>query len=304
MENLSMTRKSDKRNLLIIIIAILVAGLALMAWLLLSTRSKLSNMLEEKETERVELQYELDSLLSVHNEMKEEYGTFADSLAAQDSIIQANAQEIRKLLDTQYEFFKVVRKLDRLRSISQGYLRQMDSLYNVNRELKAENEQIRSSFRQEQEKSSTLLRDKEALTEKVTEAAVLRAYAITAVPVRGSGDREKVTDKGRRAEKIKVCYTLGENNLLSAGTRDIYIRIAGPNKMILTRGIGDEYSFQYNGEVLQYSIKQTVNYQNKTVNLCDYWINRSSKEDLESGTYVVSIYADNREIGQTSFVLK
>jgi hypothetical protein len=304
MENLSMTRKSDKRNLLIIIIAILVAGLALMAWLLLSTRSKLSNMLEEKETERVELQYELDSLLSVHNEMKEEYGTFADSLAAQDSIIQANAQEIRKLLDTQYEFYKVVRKLDRLRAISQGYLRQMDSLYNVNRELKAENEQIRSSFRQEQEKSSTLLRDKEALTEKVTEAAVLRAYAITAVPVRGSGDREKVTDKGRRVEKIKVCYTLGENNLLSAGTRDIYIRIAGPNKMIMTRGIGDEYSFQYNGEILQYSIKQTVNYQNKTMNLCEYWINRSSKEDLESGTYVVSIYADNREIGQTSFVLK
>ncbi len=304
MDSLSETRNTKRRNPLIVVIALLVAGLALMTWLLLSTRSKLTGLLEEKENQRTELQYELDSLLTVHNEMKEEYGTFADSLADQDSIIQANAQEIRKLLDTQYEYYKVVRKLDRLRSISQGYLRQMDSLYNVNRELKAENEQIRSSFRQEQERSTTLLRDKEVLTEKVSGEAVLRAYAITAVPVRGSGDREKVTDKGRRAEKIKVCYTLGENTLLSAGMRDIYIRIAGPDKMILTRGVGDEYSFQYNGEILQYSIKQTVNYQNTALNLCDYWINRSSKDDLESGTYVVSIYADNKEIGQTSFVLR
>jgi hypothetical protein len=245
METLSENRKTNKRNPLIIVIVVLIAGLALLAWLFLSTRTKLSNLLQEKETQRMELQYELDSLITVHNEMKEEYGTLSDSLTSQDSVIQANAQEIRKLLDTQYEFFKVKKKLDRLRVISQGYLRQMDSLYNVNRELRAENEQIRSSFRQEQEKSSTLLRDKEALTERVNQAAYLKAYKIIATPMKGSGDRERQVDKSRRVEKIKVCYTLGENPLLTAGRKDIYIRISGPDKQILTRGVGDEYSFSY-----------------------------------------------------------
>lgn len=261
-------------------------------------------MIKEKENQRVELQYELDSLITAHNEMKEEYGALSDSLAGQDSIIQANAVEIRKLLDTQYELYKVKKKLDRLRVISQGYLRQMDSLYNINRELRAENEQIRSSFRQEQAKSSTLMKDKEALTERVNQAAVLKAYKITAVAVRGSGDRERAVEKSRKVEKIKICFTLSENPLLSAGQKDVYIRIAGPDKAILTRGIGDEYSFMYHGEVLQYTAKHSVNYQNKAIDICEYWVNRSSKDDMKPGVYVVSVYAENSEIGQTTFELR
>jgi hypothetical protein len=261
-------------------------------------------MIEEKENQRVELQYELDSLITVHNEMKEEYGALSDSLFSQDSIIQANALEIRKLLDTQYEFYKVKKKLDRLRTISQGYLRQMDSLYNLNKELRAENEQIRSSYRQEQQKSTTLQRDKEALTERVNQAAYLKAYKIVATPVRGTGDREKTIEKARRVEKIKVCFTLGENKLLTTGQKDIFVRIAAPDKNILSRGVGDEYSFMFNGELLQYSIKQTVNYQSEAIDLCEYWINRSSKDELMPGTYVVSVFAEDKEIGQSTFTLK
>ncbi len=304
METVSDNRSSGKRNPLLIVVVVLIALLALLAWLFLSTRSKLSNLIEEKENQRVELQYELDSLITVHNEMKEEYGALSDSLYSQDSIIQANALEIRKLLDTQYEFYKVKKKLDRLRTISQGYLRQMDSLYNLNRELRAENEQIRSSYRQEQQKSTTLQRDKEALTERVNQAAYLKAYKIIASPVRGSGDKEKTIEKARRVEKIKVCFTLGENRLLSAGQKDIYIRIAAPDKKILSRGVGDDYSFSYQGEILQYSIKHSVNYQNEAMDICEYWVNRSSKDELQPGTYIVSVFAEDSEIGQSTFVLK
>ncbi|MEA5108980.1 MAG: hypothetical protein VB072_01045 [Lentimicrobium sp.] len=302
MNDINVGNKS--RNKSLIIIVILLAAMALLTWLYLSTRSRLGSLLEEKEKQRVELQHELDSLITEHNNIKLEYGSFSDSLAAKDSIIQANAIEIRKLLDTQYEFYKVKKKLDRLRSISQGYLKQIDSLYTVNQELKAENEQIRSSYQMEQQKSSSLLKDKEALTEKVTMAAVLKAYKITASGVRGSGDKERITDKAKRVEKVKVCFTLGENPLLSAGAKDIYIRIARPDKIILARGRGDDYSFSYKGEILQYTMRETVNYQNQAMDICTYWINRSAKENLPEGVYVVSVYTGDFEIGQTSFELK
>ncbi len=308
MENLSSYpgngENKRRNNTLIIVVVVLIAALALLAWLYLSTRSRLGNMLEEKELQRVELQHELDSLITEHNSIKLEYGSLSDSLAGKDSIIQADAVEIRKLLDTQYEFYKVKKKLDKLRSISQGYLKQMDSLYTVNRELKEENEQIRSSYQKEQQKSTSLQKDKEALTEKVSSAAVLKAYKITGLGVRGSGDKERATDKAKRVEKIKVCFTLSENSLLSAGRKDVYVRIARPDKTILARGKGDEYSFSYKGEILQYSIKETVNYQNQSIDLCLYWINRSTKEDLPPGVYVVSVYSDDYEIGQSSFEMK
>lgn len=287
-----------------ILIIVLLAALALLAWLYLSTRSRLGGMLEEKEMQRVEQQAELDSLIMEHNNIKVEYAAFSDSLLAKDSIIQANALEIRKLLDTQYEFYKVKKKLDKLRSISQGYLKQIDSLYTVNHELREENQEIRSSYQKEQQKTSTLQKDKEALTEKVTSAAVLKAYKITASGVRGNGDKEKNMDKARRVEKIKVCYTLGENPLLSAGAKKIYIRISRPDKMILSQGLGDDYSFSYKGEILQYTMRSTVNYQNKAMDVCEYWINRSTKENLPEGVYIVTVYADDFEIGQTSFELR
>ena len=293
-----------KNNTLIVLIVVLLAALALLAWLYLSTRARLGNLVEEKEGQRIELQHELDSLISEHNNIKLEYGSLSDSLSSKDSIIQANAIEIRKLLDTQYEFYKVKKKLDKLRTISQGYLKQMDSLYTVNRELKQENEQIRSSYQKEQQKSSSLLKDKEALTEKVSNVAVIKAYKITGVAVRGDGDKERETDKAKRAEKVKVCFTLSENPLLSAGRKDVYVRIARPDKTILARGKGDEYSFSYKGEILQYSAKETVNYQNKAIDLCLYWINRSQKDNLPSGVYVVTVYADDFEIGQTTFELR
>lgn len=293
-----------RNNTLIIVVVVLIAALALLAWLYLSTRSRLGNMLEEKELQRTELQHELDSLILDHNNIKMEYGSLSDSLAGKDSIIQANAMEIRKLLDTQYEFYKVKKKLDKLRSISQGYLKQMDSLYTVNRELREENEQIRSSYQKEQQRSTSLQKDKEALTEKVSSAAFLKAYKITGQGVRGSGEKERAADKAKRVEKIKVCFTLSENPLLSAGSRDVYVRIARPDKTVLARGKGDEYSFSYKGEILQYSVKETVNYQNQSIDLCLYWINRSTKEDLPSGVYVVSVYSDDYEIGQSTFSLK
>lgn len=308
MENISSYPSNGEKNKRngpwIIIVVVLFAALALLAWLYLSTRSRLGNMLEEKETQRTELQHELDSLITEHNSIKLTYGSLSDSLAGKDSLIQANAVEIRKLLDTQYEFFKVKKKLDRLRVISQGYLKQMDSLYTVNQVLREENEQIRSSYQKEQQKSNSLLKDKEALTEKVSSAAILKAYKITGAGVRGNGDKERATDKAKRVEKVKVCFTLSENSLLSAGRKDIYVRIARPDKTILARGKGDEYSFTYKGEILQYSIKETVNYQNQSIDLCLYWINRSLKESLPAGSYVVSVYTDDFEIGQSVFELK
>jgi sensor domain CHASE-containing protein len=89
MNDINVGNKS--RNKSLIIIVILLAAMALLTWLYLSTRSRLGSLLEEKEKQRVELQHELVSLITEHNNIKREYGCFSDSLAAKDSIIQANA---------------------------------------------------------------------------------------------------------------------------------------------------------------------------------------------------------------------
>lgn len=287
-------------------IALLVLLVILLSVFLIMNTGKLRTLEAEKESQRQVFQYELDSLLIEHENVKLEYGSLANTLNEKDSIIRANAQEIKRLLDTQWEYVKVQRKLKQLRKISQGYLRQMDSLYTVNRELKAENIQIRANYERVRLLTRELQEDKETLTEKVEEAAVLRAHNISATPinVRGLTGRESETNRARRVNRIRICYTLAENPIAPSGRRKVFVRIARPDNLILIAGLGDGFSFIYKGNVMQYSLMREVDYQNKNLQICGDWINRNTEEAMMTGDYVVSIFSDDHEIGQTTFTLR
>lgn len=290
-----------KYRLIIGVLAVLL--LVILVWLVLQ-RSQLTKLVKEKEAEKTELQKELDSLITEHNNTKASYGQLADSLKVKDSLIQANAVEIRKLLDSQWEYNRIRKKLARLQIVAQGYVHQMDSLYTVNRELQAENEKIRQDFRNEQSRSQGLVKDKEALTEKVNQAAILRAYGIMVTPlkVKGGGSKEQPTDKASRTDRLKICFTIGENSLVKPGERTVYIRITRPDNVVVLKSKYDTFTF--NGQTVPYSLRQTISYEGKAMNLCVNWTKRSEDQPAMKGKYTISIYAEDKEIGTGTFELK
>lgn len=294
------TNYSRKLKMWISVFAIII--LALLFWLFIQ-RSQLMKLVKEKEVEKTELQKELDSLMTEHNNIKTAYGSLSDSLASKDSLIQANAIEIRKLLDTQYEYNKVRKRIALLQKIAQGYVHQMDSLYTVNRELKEENERIRQEVRSEQSKNLTLVKDKEELTQKMNEAAVLRAYNVnvTAFKVR-PGEKETLTDKAARTDRLKICFTLGENSLIPVGKRSVYIRITRPDNVVVIKSKYDTFTF--NGQTLPFSLREDVSYQGKAMNVCVSWTKKDSDQPAMKGKYTVTVFTDEAEIGQGTFELK
>lgn len=288
-----------------------IAGIVLLVLALffgvmwISTRSELRSYTRQAEQEKAQLRQELDSLMAEHEKIKAEYGDLADSLRVKDSIIQANALEIKKLLDTKWEYVKVVKKLDRLRGIAQSYLRQMDSLYTLNRQLQAENQQMREEIAQEQRRAQQLVKEKEQLATKIEEGASLSIYSLTAETLRErSGGREEATDKGKRIEKIRVCFIVAENKLAKPGTRTFYVRIADPNGNVLIKGRGDEYSFMFKGEQLQYSATAVLEYQNKATKMCIDYNKLPLQEKFIAGTYQVAVYLDNAIVGETTFTVR
>ena len=284
------------------ILAVIIIGLS--CWLI-SLKGDLNSLENEKEQQRADFQAEVDSLLRVHNELKANYGELSAQRAEKDSIIQADAEEIKKLLDSQWDYNRIKRKVTELQAISQNYIHQLDSLYVVNQELVAENERIREEVQEERKQNRNLQRQTEELTNKVNLATVLRIYNLTADAVRfKGGSHETETDKAGRAERVRVMFTIGQNDLVDPGTKVFYLRIADPNKQIITKGMGDEYAFTYHGELLQYTEKITVNYENKEKDVRAYYIKPSGK-DMLPGFYFVDIYDNNDNlIGQTSFSLR
>ena len=278
--------------------------IGLSCWLI-SLKGDLNTLENEKEQQRADFQAEVDSLVRVHNELKANYGELSSQLAEKDSIILADAQEIKRLLDQQWDYNRIKKKVADLQAISQGYIRQLDSLYVVNEQLVAENERIREEVQEERKQNRALQRQTEELTSKVNLAAVLRIYNLTADAVRfKGGSQETETDKAGRTERIRVKFTIGQNDLVEAGTKTFYMRIADPSKNIICKGMGDEYAFMYQGEMMQYTEKIQVNYDNREKEVRAYYIKPSGKEMLP-GYYFVDIYDNNDNlVGQTTFNLR
>jgi regulator of replication initiation timing len=295
-------QKTNSRTYKIITGILILALLIVVIWTF-RQRTQLTLLIQEKELEKTDLQKELDSIIIEHNKTKQAYGALSDSLKAKDSVIQANAVEIRNLLGTKWEYQKVSKKLARLQTIAQGYVRQMDSLYTVNQELHAENDKIRQDFRNEQTKSQSLVKDKEELTARVNQAAILKAYDVTAsaLKLRG-GNKETPTDKASRTDRVNVCFTIGENPLVKPGRKNIYVCICRPDKIVVTKTKYDTFTF--NGQILPYSIREDISYEGKSMNLCVKWIKRDNDKPAMKGTYTVTVYAEDKEIGSGTFQLK
>ncbi len=297
---------TKKLRTIIIIEAIVIIILAL---LLITQTSRVNTIIvQQQETSSLNtgLKTELDSLMKEHTKIKEEYGSLSNKLTSKDSLIQADAMEIEKLISTQADYNKIKKKLSLLRNMTQGYISQIDSLYRVNKQLNEENTFIKGEFSKEKDKTQLLVKDKDELTEKVNMAAVLKAYNVTAQPIRmkSSGKKEEAVDKARRVEKIKICFTLAENPVAKPGNRSVFIRIARPDNKIVTLGSDEVYSFMYKGQRLQYSIKKEVDYQNAAVNVCMYWEKQNPKDEAMKGVYKVNVFLEDNEIGQGQFELK
>ena len=287
------------------LLGVLAIALVVVSVMWIKGNGKLKDLEAEKEMQRLDFQAEVDSLLKVHNELKDSYGELSLELAEKDSIIQADAVEIKRLLDSQWDYNRVKKKVTQLQEISQRYVRQMDSLYTVNRELVAENERIREEYQAERRQNTNLTRQKEELANKVNQASILKIsnYSAQAVRFKGSG-KESDTDRASRAERIRIDFTVAANELVQPGTKMFYVRIADPTKAIICKGAGDEYSFKANGETLQFTEKVRVNYDGTETAVRAYY-SKPADVEMRPGTYFIDVYEEGGKlVGQTSVVLK
>lgn len=289
-----------------LIIVVMAAIIAILLWLLFTSKQLVTEANDQKEEIRLVLTGELDSLLVEHHEVQTEYGELTDQMSVKDSIINANALEIKKLISKNADYNRIKKKLAYLRSITQSYVDQIDSLFTVNASLKEEVTTYKTNYTSEKAKSTTLAEEKEHLTEIInTAASVIQAYNVQGLTyhLKGKNMKEVETVKARRVDRVKICFSLGANLVAKPGPKTIYVRISRPDKLIIAKGRGDEYSFEANGAKLQYSLKKEIDYQNKTMDVCTQWDKRT-KSAAMTGTYEITVWLDGVQIGASSFTLE
>lgn len=176
-------------------------------------------------------------------------------------------------------------------------IRKNDSLMRVNSVIKKDLDSMSLKLDLASAKVDSLSRQTNQLKKVVETGAALQISKLIAEAVKGS--KNKPTDRGRAADKLKICFTVGANKIAKSGSRYFYIQVTSPSGTIL----GRNENFSAGKESLNYSTASHFIYDNKSVDICDF-IAKVGKE-FEKGSYKITIYDDKLNlVGNTDLLLK
>ncbi len=292
-------KKYKTLSIIFIIIALILLGITIYYV------TKSNDQVTVVEEQNTSLQNELDSILLEYEAIKNEYGELNSQLSEKDSAILAQASEIRELIASQADYRRIKKKLELLQDQGKQYVHLLDSLYVVNQKLTEENVEIKQTVTRLSKEKEDLSQEKVTLEEKVTTAAKLKAYNVSlkGMVLKSGGKKEEETDKARRVKKLKVTFTLSENELFPAGEMTLYCRISLPDGRVLALGKGEAYSFINDGKQLQYTIKTSVNYDNKAKQVTMEWDLRS-EDHAVAGEYTAQLFTEADFLGQAKMILE
>lgn len=289
---------AKKNPILIIAGSLLVLLLIGVTVLLISEKKTNSELLQEFELEKEDLENQYTDFAKQYDELKLTVSN--DSLSVLLEQEQLKTQRLLEELRTvksnnATEIRRLKKELATLRKVMIGYINQIDSLSKLNARQKEVIADVTRKYNDASRQISSLSEEKNTLNKKVTLAAQLDATNIHIQPVNKRG---KTAKKVKDVVKFKINFTIVKNITAETGERTLYIRITKPDNDVLTKNASN--TFPYENRNLAYSIKKYIEYNGEEQNVTVYW---DVEEYLYAGAYRVDIFAEGTLIGSQSFQL-
>ncbi|MBQ7221894.1 MAG: hypothetical protein IJS02_00305 [Bacteroidales bacterium] len=292
MEEVQRQEKSLKSVVIVLAIlaALLLAGLAYI-WI---TKS---NLVKELNIEKEDITAQMIELQKDYADLKTSNDTLNANLAIEREKVDQLIERFQKTEATnraqirQYE-----QELGTLRSIMKHYIVQIDSLNSLNIALREEASLARQEAAASQRQYEDLRSTTDAYAAQVEKGSVIKARAITLNAINASN---KITDRSSRVEKLRTDFTLIENSIAKTGWKTIYIRVKGPDGILMTSD--EQKLFSCNGEEMMSSASREVDYQGAEVEMSIYFSNGTP---FVKGVYTVDVYSNEALLGSADLILR
>lgn len=290
--------KSDNGNkglkvtvIVLAVVAVVLAAVFAYVWIdrqkmindLTVDKQNLTNELIELQGEYAQLSSNNDSLNVQLDREREKVSQLLDRIKKTDA---ANRSKIR-----QYE-----KELGTLRSIMKHYIFQIDSLNTLNIALRKDAELARAEAAKSAERYQELSKTTDEYARLVEQGSEIKGRGINIVGINASN---KETDRSSRIKKLRTCLSLIENSIAPKGPMRVYIRVKGPDGILMTSD--QQRIFEMNGEQLVYSESREVDYQGAEVEVCIYF---ASEQGFTKGVYTVEAYASSGLLGTGDILLR
>ncbi len=286
----------NKSLIIIVILAILVAGVSFFAIHQMQQNKEMSELFA---IEKMEMENEYSTFATQYDELQIQINndSLREKLESEKLKTQRLLEELRQVKTSNAaEIMRLKKELKTVRAVLRSYVMQIDSLNKINAALQEENKEVKSKYSAATRQISTLSKEKESLNEKVTLASQLDATNIVTEPL---NKRNREARKAKDVKKLAVSFTIVKNITAKTGNKTVYVRITKPDNEVLTKSSSN--TFPYEDRNISYSMKKMIEYTGEEQTVTLYW---DVEEFMPSGTYKVYVFADGNMIGQGSFTLK
>lgn len=298
--------KSKKRGLLLwIIIALLMGTNGVTIWLLMKEKNTVAEQIVKIETVYVEketIQTDLEALKKDYENLQTNDKALQADIELKKARIEELMEEAKKHKGDAYIIAKLKKETETLREIMKHYVYTIDSLNTLNQTLVAEKKTVLKQLSDEKKQQEVLKQEKEELKNTIVKGSILTCFNVTAKGVyfKKGGKKEVETSKARKATKIKVGFSLGENKIARTGEKTVYIRIMTPDGKEMAKSYDDGYKFTFNKTNGYFAGKETINYANVEISATTYC---EGQGELVPGNYLIEITCDGAVIGNSSLKL-
>lgn len=186
------------------------------------------------------------------------------------------------------------------------YEEEIAALQRANASLEGEVDRLQDSQTQLMDRNQSLLQEKDQALQELQEtqelAGVLKTRDFEFYNLRRNRALQDTLFRRWGMKGLRICFTLIENPLAEAGPREIYLVYEGPEGAIYQPAEGGG-RFEYGGQLREYTLRQTVDYQQLSQEVC---LDFEPPPDFkyEKGPQYLSVYSQDNLIGQSSFRIK
>lgn len=275
----------------LIAVALVLAGALAYIWY------EKTSLVNDLTLEKEELTEQMIALQNDYATLSSDYDEINLQLDSSRLEVQMLIEKLAKTEATnrakirQYE-----RELGTLRSIMKSYIVQIDSLNTLNKKLTADAAAARREAAESKKRQQELSKEVESLSGQVAAGAVIKARGIKIEAYNAS---DKVTDRSSRVVRLLTTLSLVENDLAPRGPVRVYIRVKGPDGILLTNDT--QRTFEVNGEPMICSASREVDYQGKEVEMSIYL---NDITGYIKGIYTVEAYTKQSLLGSAELMLR
>lgn len=275
----------------LIAVAVLLAGTLAYIWY------QKSSLVKDLTVEKEELTEQMIALQNDYATLSSDYDDINLQLDSSRLEVQMLIEKITQTEATNRSKIRQYEKeLGTLRSIMRNYIVQIDSLNTLNKQLTADAAAARREAAESRRKQQELSKEVENLSGQVAAGSVIKARGIMIEAYNAS---DKVTDRSSRVVRLLTTLSLVENDLAPKGPVRVYIRVKGPDGILLTND--SQRTFEVNGEPMICSASREVDYQGKEVELSIYL---NDITGYVKGIYTVEAYTEQTRLGSAELMLR